>query len=104
MLGHTVNDFDGLQVGRVTVLQGDGDGAVSAGPLNGEGLAGLDVVVAVGQSDLSRGNGGQDGQDGSGELHFVGLKVKRVSKSVEKRVLGLDDGSATGGLHVLRQF
>jgi hypothetical protein len=66
---------NGLQVGAWAGLEVDGDWARGARPLDGEGLAGYDIEVAVGEQD-SLGDAGK-GSGNKSELHFGGWGWRR---------------------------
>lgn len=73
---------DSLQVTLGTGLEGQRDGASSARPGDGEGLAiGDTIEVAVGQGNLGLGQSGEDGDEGGGEsgLHGDGGEMFEVS-------------------------
>jgi len=65
----TVNGHDGLQVRVEAILQIDGDGAGGSGPLELEGLAGLDDELGVGERGLGVDDSSQGGDQECGELH-----------------------------------
>ena len=70
----TGQDGDGLEVGRATLLQGDGDGAAgAAGPPDGGRLASLDGARRSGEGEdaLRDGRGRERGNgENLGEQHL----------------------------------
>ena len=62
---------DGLQVAGVAVLELDGVRTLTTRPSQGEGGAGDDVEIAVGESNLGADHSSEEGERGDGRLHFV---------------------------------
>lgn len=67
---HTIQSLNRLQVVTGAVHQRDGDGALGVSPREGEGLAGLDIVDAVGELNGAGESGEEEG--GNGGLHCDG--------------------------------
>lgn len=65
----TVNGQNRLQVCGRAILEVDGNGTLGSGPLQLNGLAGLDVEGRVGEVGFGIDDGGQGGDEECGELH-----------------------------------